>query len=78
MRIALKQLFVVSNTQNGSQTYSNIGEQPPPSYNEVMGMDHVANDPSAPLLEETFSSSIFGSSNSVRFEYNCSDDAGTY
>ncbi|XP_037035815.1 uncharacterized protein LOC119073992 [Bradysia coprophila] len=71
-------LTALSNTQNGLPAYSNnteVGEQPPPSYNEVMGMAHVASGPSAPFTDE-FSLSIFNSSKRVRFEYNSSDDAG--
>lgn len=76
VRFVLKQLFTASGNQHGSSFFSNHtkGGQPP-SYNQAIEMSNFA---SAPLMEETFSSSIFGTSKSVLFEFNCLDVYGTY
>ncbi|XP_037035787.1 uncharacterized protein LOC119073979 [Bradysia coprophila] len=57
-------LQLLSNNSNGGQ---------PPSYNQVIEMNNFA---SVPLMEEAFSSSIFGASQSVLFEFNSSDVFG--
>lgn len=46
----------------------------PPLYNDVVKMNDL---PTAPLLEQTLFSSIFGVATNVQFEWN-SADAGTY